>query len=149
MMMDDYARKRIEGDYAYQSERLKNLFRAIYRDPVKAWAKWEAYVAARGFPTAEVKMARKPGYFGRQQGGLILNFWPTKAYLQREMAKRESPRVLQQWGAAHLQRAQSEERVAEAQEAEEQVRIQREADRDARAQSRLAAREKTSKERAR
>lgn len=145
-MIEEQVRNRIRGDFAYQSEKVKNLLRAIYRDPVLAWENWNTQIERFGFEAFERNFSRKPQMLGRMNGTLRFNFWKSWEYREAERALSDLRRLSGQWRSAQAQVEQMDARITEAKAQEPQVRSSRETQRQARTQVRT---DKDSQERSR
>ncbi len=67
-MIEEQTRKRIQGDFTYQSEKVKNLLRAIYRDPVLAWEQWSRQIERQGFEAFKRNLSHGLQTLGRMNG---------------------------------------------------------------------------------
>ena len=103
---------RIERDYDYQSERVKNLLRLAYRDPVLAWESWEQ-IGSASVDRLKEMLRRKPLKLGRLNGKLRFNFLKDQRYRESEHALSELIRLAPPWKSAQLQMQQLHERQAE------------------------------------
>lgn len=112
-MIDPQFQKRIRGDFAYQSEKVQNLMRAVYRDPDVAWERWKKQNKERRFEVFQRNLNRKPQILGRLRGSLRLNFWKSPDYRDAENALEELHRVAVQWRSAQIQVEQMQARIDE------------------------------------
>jgi hypothetical protein len=105
-MIDPKVRRRLEQDLAFQSERVRNLLHAAYRDPERAWARWRAGIERRGPETFTKQLQHKPTLLGRHKGTLWFNFWKDAEYQNSLRAHEELVRLTRPWHAAVMQVAQ-------------------------------------------
>ena len=148
-MIEDHVRKRIENDYAYQSEKVKNLFRIIYADPEAAWQLWEGRSAMQGFEAFYKRFQRRPGSLGKMNGRLWFNFIKPHAYQDRLTALEDLHRLSERWREAQMHLHQVDERIQEAQAATEKRKAVLEVEREAKAKVKEIERSKPDQGRSR
>ena len=51
-MIDPQITRRFESEAAFQEEKLRNLFRVVFRDEAEAWDRWKDMTERRGFSRA-------------------------------------------------------------------------------------------------
>lgn len=124
-MIEEQVRKRIRGDFAYQSEKVRNLLRAIYRDPVLAWEEWNTQIKRQRFDVFQRNLRQSPQMLGRMNGTLRFNFWKSPDYREAEHALADLFRLSGQWRSAQVQVEQMEARIAEAVTQEPEIKNRR------------------------
>ena len=112
-MSDEYIKKRLEGEYDLQTEKLRNLLRTIFRDENSAWDKWEKLSEKHRFDVFFNKFQKNPKVLGKLQGKVRFGFLPNEAHHDRERALREVKFVSERWRSAQMQRTQTDARIAE------------------------------------
>jgi hypothetical protein len=110
---DEYIKKRLEGEYNLQTEKLRNLLRTIYRDENQAWDKWQKLSEKHRFDVFLSKFHKNPKVLGKLQGKVRFGFLPNEAHQDRERALREVKFVSERWWSAQMQLHQTDARAAE------------------------------------
>ena len=112
-MSAEYIKKRLDGEYKLQTEKLRNLLRTIYRDEIYAWEKWQQLSEKHGFDDFLKKFQKNPNLLGKLQGKVRFGFLPNEAHHDRERALREMKFVSERWRSAQMQKIQTSARMAE------------------------------------
>ena len=105
-MIGGFSAKRIEGEYDYQTTKLRNLFAYIFQDQVAAWVAWDKAVSREGVDFAIKTLDTRPKKFGTLRGRVRFGFLKDRAFSEREKALRDAAHVSHVWYSAHLQFSQ-------------------------------------------
>ena len=84
-MIDQQITRRFESEAAFQEEKLRNLFRVMFRDETEAWDRWKIATERRGFKQAQAMLKDNPARFGKLQGKARLGFLKNRAFDEREI----------------------------------------------------------------
>lgn len=112
-MIDPQITRRFESEAAFQEEKLRNLFRVIYRDEAEAWDRWLVASERRGFKQALSTLKDRPARFGKLRGKARFGFFKDRAFDERETALKEAGFQAERWNSAQMQLAQHNARIQE------------------------------------
>lgn len=115
-MIDPQITRRFQSEAAFQEEKLRNLFRIIYRDEIEACEAWRRTCEGRGFKAALSTLKDRPARFGKLQGKARFGFLKNRAFDEREAALKEVGYQAERWNSAQMQFAQHKARIEEAQQ---------------------------------
>jgi len=117
-MIDPQITRRFESEAAFQEEKLRNLFRVVFRDEAEAWDRWQATTERRGFSRARSILKDRPARLGKLQGKARFGFLKNRAFDERETALKEAVYQAERWNSAQTQLAQHRARIREAAQTE-------------------------------
>ena len=112
-MIDPQITRRFESEAAFQEEKLRNLFRVVFRDEVKAWDRWQEMTERQGFKQAQSILKDHPARLGKLQGKARFGFLKDRAFDERETALKEVGYQAERWNSAQMQLAQHNARIQE------------------------------------
>lgn len=113
-MIDPQITRRFESEAAFQEEKLRNLFRVIFRDETEAWDRWQAMAERRGFKQAQSILKDHSARLGKLQGKARFGFLKDRAFDEREAALMEVVYQAERWNSAQTQLTQHRARIREA-----------------------------------
>jgi len=117
-MIDPQITRRFESEAAFQEEKLRNLFRVVFRDEAEAWDRWQATTERRGFSRARSILKDRPARLGKLQGKARFGFLKDRAFDERETALKEAIYQSDRWNSAQTQLSQHRARIKEAAQTE-------------------------------
>ena len=112
-MIDPQITRRFESEAAFQEEKLRNLFRVVFRDETEAWDCWKIATERRGFKQAQAMLKDNPARLGKLQGKARLGFLKNRAFDERETALKEAVYQAERWNSAQMQLTQHRARIEE------------------------------------
>ena len=113
-MIDPQITRRFQSEATFQEEKLRNLFRVIFRDEAEAWDRWLMTTEQRGFKQARAILEGRPTRFGALQGKARFGFLKDRAFDDRESALKEAGYQAERWNSAQTQLSQHHARISEA-----------------------------------
>ncbi len=112
---------KLNREESYYEERVKLIFRVVYRDPENAYEKLKAFQDKHGYEKTNQKLSEKPHFFGKLRGRLTLGFMKSKERSDAELAIKD---VFYHVKKLHTTRLQLQEanRIFEQEQAEKRQR---------------------------